>query len=130
MSFALFDYEECPYMGEPNQTDLQRLECIRINLSEKRFPSYVYEYLKTQHNKEGDICFHESSVFGSERSNYTPEEIASIRRKKGIFSTNEFRRGGRPEARHHLKIFRNEDGKARLFYKINGKTIRFIQNRR
>jgi hypothetical protein len=130
MSFALFDYEERPYMGEHEQSDLQRLECIRNNFSEKCFPNYVYQYLKTQYQKEGNICFHEPSVFGSERSNYAPEEIESVRRKKGIFSTNEFRRGGRPDARHHLKIFRNEHGKARLFYKINGHTIRFIQNRR
>jgi hypothetical protein len=130
MSFGIFAFEDHLYMGEPGWTDLQRLECLRKNLSEKCFPSYVYQYLKTQRKKEGDICFHEHSVFGSERSNYTPEEIASVRRKKGIFSTNEFRRGGRPNARHHLKIFRNEHGQARLFYKINGHTIRFIQNKK
>lgn len=130
MSFALFDYEERPYMGESNLSDLERLESLRRSLSDKCFPNYVYQYLKSQRSKEGDICFHDSSVFGSEKSNYTREEIASVRRKKGIFSTNEFRRGGRPDARHHLKIFHNEYGKARLFYKINGNTIRFIQNRK
>jgi hypothetical protein len=83
MSFGIFAFEDHLYMGEPGWTDLQRLECLRKNLSEKCFPSYVYQYLKTQRKKEGDICFHEHSVFGSERSNYTPEEIASVRRKKG-----------------------------------------------
>lgn len=130
MSFALFDYEERSYMGESSLSDLQRLECLRNSFPEKCFPDYIYQYLKTQQNKEGDICFHDPSIFGSEKSNYPPEEIASVRRKKGIFSTNEFRRGGRPDARHHLKIFRNESGIARLFYKINGNTIRFIQNKR
>lgn len=130
MSFGLFDFKQHSYMGEANQADIERLNSLRSSLSEKCFPDYVYQYLRSQSKRDGDICFHDSSLFGSEKSNYTNEEIEFIRRKKGIFSTNEFRRGGRPEARHHIKIFYNSQNKARLFYKINGQAIRFIQNKR
>ncbi len=85
---------------------------------------------KSVDTDKGSVCFHRSSEFGGKRSKYTPTEIRNIRRKKGIFSTNEFNRGDNPDARHHLKMFFNGHGQARLFYKINGKSVRFIQNRR
>ena len=76
------------------------------------------------------MCFHLASEFGKRSKSYTPDEVANIRRKKGIFSTNEFARGNVPEARHHLKIFYNHHQTARLLYKMNGETVRFVQNRK
>lgn len=131
MSFGMFDFDsDLPYMGSGEKSDMERLECLKNQLHEDCFPDYVYQYLRSQRDGEGDICFHGPSLFGSDKSNYTEKEIESIRRNKGIFSTNEFSRSGRPMAKHHLKIFYNGKGKARLFYKMNGQTIRFIQNRK
>lgn len=130
MSWGMFDYQDVAYMGKEAHSDLGRLQALKSMLSESCFPTYVYNYLVSQFKKQGDICFHDSSEFGSKSTSYTPEEIASLRRKKGIFSTNEFSRGGRPDAKHHLKIFYNRYGRARLFYKMNGQAVRFMQNRR
>lgn len=131
MSWRMFDYQpDAAHMGTDAQSDLDRLRVLKSMLPEPSFPQYVYRYLVSQFKKEGDFCFHGTSVFGGAKSNYAPGEIDAIRRKKGVFSTNEFSRGGRPNAKHHLKIFRNEAGKARLFYKVNGQAVRFIQNRK
>ena len=81
-------------------------------------------------NRFSEISFHQPSRFGTDASSYTEEEKKKIQRKKGIFSTNEFARSEKPKARHHLKIFFNDYGQARLFYKINGNSIKFIQNRK
>lgn len=133
MSWGLFQYQEAvhePVMLDNKLSDLKKLQKLGELLSESEFPPHIRRYLEADARlSEGSICFHHTSVFG-ERSRYPQEEIANVRRRKGVFSTNEFNRGRRPTARHHLKIFRNREGMARLFYKINGQSVKFMQNRR
>lgn len=135
MSFGLFDFNKAKFdtlMIRNGRSNLQMLELLRKEFSLNEFPQYLYDYLKHDLDvSESDVSFHQGSAFGTASSTtYTDEEIRSVRRNKGIFANNEFARSERPEARHHLKIFYNKYGKARLFYKINGNSIRFIQNRR
>lgn len=131
MSFGLFDFDkETDLMGSPGTPILNRLKELKEKLSSNCFPEYVYQYIKTEVENNEDVCFHQPSNFGTSKSNYSPDEIRLIRRTKGIFSTNEFARGDRPDAKHHLKVFFNSEGKARLFYKINGKSIKFMQNKK
>ncbi|WP_449415199.1 Z1 domain-containing protein [Ochrobactrum teleogrylli] len=134
MSFGLFDFDKSQsdsIMSRAGRTNQQMLDGLRKHFSDSEFPDYLYDYLK--HDlvaSKADISFHNASGFGTGSSSYSDEEIKNIRRKKGIFANNEFARSERPDARHHLKIFFNKHGKARLFYKINGSSIKFIQNTR
>ena len=132
MSFGLFDFDEDTYdtlMSRQGRTNQQMLDALREHFSDNEFPDYLYDYLRHDlTNSDTDISFHRIGGFGTGSSNYTDEEIANIRRKKGIFANNEFARSERKNAKHHLKIFYNRNDKARLFYKINGKSIKFIQN--
>lgn len=135
MSFALFDFNKNmhePLFSRGKSSDLEMLEGLRENLSQGEFPDYLYHYLKQQvaYSPSCKLSFHKPSWFGTGGGAYDEEEKRAIRRKKGIFSNNEFSRSERPEALHHLKIFKNEYGKARLFYKINGNAIKFMQNRK
>ena len=134
MSFGLFDFDEDAHdalMSRKNRNSQQMLAALRKHFSDSEFPDYLYEYLKHDlENSNTKISFHRASVFGTGSSNYTDEEVDNIRRKKGIFANNEFARSESPDAKHHLKFFYNKKGKARLFYKINGKSIKFIQNRK
>lgn len=134
MSFGLFDFDKNKYdalMSRQGRTDSQMLDTLREHFSDSEFPDYLYDYLKHDlKNSKTDISFHRSSAFGTGSSNYPDEEIANIRRKKGIFANSEFARSEQKDARHHLKIFYNDNGKARLFYKINGNSIKFIQNKK
>lgn len=134
MSFGIFGFDKThidALMTRANRNDTEMLEELRKNFGQSEFPDYIYHYLK-QDILDGrtQISFHHSSRFGTSSSSYTADEIKSIRRKKGIFANNEFARSERPTARHHLKVFYNEEGRARLFYKINGNAIKFIQNRK
>lgn len=134
MSFGLFYFDKSRFdtlMTRAGRTSQQILDDLRKNFSKNEFPDYLYSYLKHDlTSSQTDISFHTASIFGTSGSSYTEEEVKNIRRKKGIFANNEFARSERPDARHHLKIFYNKYGDARLFYKINGKSIKFIQNRR
>ena len=131
MSFGKFGYDSdihATAMERNGRTNDKMLQDLGGLFSEDKFPRHVREYLS--YSQSAGISFHKPSLFGGKKSSYRPEETANIRRKKGIFSTNEYARSEKPEARHHLKIFYNDQGKARLFYKINGNAIRFMQNRR
>ncbi len=133
MAWAVFKFASSPaqsIMDEAGMNDIDKLRKLHEALPGDVFPSYVLEYISEDARlTDGSICFHNASEFGS-KSNYTDKEIREIRRRKSIFSNNEFNRGPVPDARHHLKIYYNRYGDARLFYKINGHSVKFIQNRR
>ena len=133
MSFSLFDYQDsemAALFSRNGNSDLQMLNRLRKRFNAQEFPRYVFNYLKRELTYQTNrISFHKPSGFGTAASNYSDEEINNIRRTKGIFATNEYRRSELPEARHHLKVFHNGKGKARLFYKINGGAVKFLQNR-
>ena len=135
MSFCIFDYDEdkvANCFDRNNRSDEEVLHSLRDLFNNYEFPDYVYNYLRRQIKPDSDklISFHRPSGFGTAASSYTKDEIQNIRRTKGIFATNEYRRSEAPGARHHLKVFHNGSGKARLFYKIKGGVVNFIQNRR
>jgi hypothetical protein len=134
MSFAIFDFDQTKFdqiMAAEHESDIDHLQSLRAALPGDLFPDYVVDFISTDiRNSNGNVCFHSASEFGGKARTYTPDEIANIRRRKGIFSTNEFKRGLRPDARHHLKIFYNGRDKARLYYKVNGGAVKFIQNRK
>ncbi|MCY0093164.1 Z1 domain-containing protein [Hoeflea ulvae] len=134
MSFGLFAFDKSKYddlMGRNGRTNEVMLDAIRAEMGESEFPDYLFDYLRHDLKAaRASISFHPSSGFGVAAKTYTNEEIESIRRKKGIFATNEFGRSEIPTAKHHLKIFTNNRGKARLFYKINGNAVKFVQNKK
>lgn len=134
MSFGMFKLSQTDaeaIMAEGGLTDIDKLQKLHRVLPGELFPNYVLEYISEDARLEdGTICFHPASEFGAKSKTYSDDEIRAIRRRKSIFSNNEFARGPRPKARHHLKIYYNSYGDARLFYKINGHSVKFIQNRR
>jgi hypothetical protein len=134
MSFGIFDFDQSRFdsiMAEKHEGDGDHLQSLRKALPGDLFPDYIFDFISADvRTLIGQVCFHSSSEFGQKAKTYTTDEIENIRRKKGIFSNNEFRRGSRPNARHHLKIFFNSKKKARLYYKMNGDAVRFIQNRK
>lgn len=134
MSFQPFRMEasQAASIIERNDlNDIDKLQLLHRALPGEQFPDYVLDYISEDARlSDGSVCFHKPSEFGAKSKSYTEDEIRNIRRKKSIFANSEFARGSRPNARHHLKIYYNEYGDARLFYKINGHSVKFIQNRR
>jgi hypothetical protein len=134
MSFGIFKMNNTDaeaIMERNDINDIDKLQMLHSALPGELFPDYVLDYISEDARLiDGSICFHSASEFGGKSKTYTDEEIRSIRRKKNIFANTEFSRGPRPNARHHLKIYYNPYGDSRLFYKINGHSVKFIQNRR
>lgn len=131
MAYGMFDYDAkvChDLFNRQEVSDATVLEDLRNHFSEEEFPDYVYKFLKKDN---GEIALHKPGGFGiSDNSKYTEKEKRTISRDRGIFANSSFKNGDNPRARHHLKIFYNSYGKARLFYKINGGSIRFMQNKK
>lgn len=137
MSWALFDYIESKHERAMQTggalSDLENLEILHQIFADQEFPKHVVEYLRheVELGKES-ICFHKTATIGEKSKKYTQSEIDNVRRvtKGTFFSTTERNRGPSPNAKHHLKIFKNGKNKARLFYSINGHSIRFMVNRK
>lgn len=134
MSFAMFNYDPPAFerlMQRGNLDDFAMLERLRSCFNDDIFPDYLQKYLEQSlRSDHAQISFHKPSTFGTKASSYSPTDKQLIQRKKGLFANNEFKRSEHPDAKHHLKIFFNDLGKARLFYKIHGGSIRFMQNRK
>lgn len=133
MSFALFKYNAAVHgqlMERGGRSDAEMLDAIRHAFDERELPGYLHQYLRQNVQDGSTISFHKASAFGSAGSGYADEEKNLVRRKKGIFANNEFGRSERPDARHHLKIYYNDSGSARVFYKIKNGTLKFMQNRK
>lgn len=130
MSFGLFAYDEArhrPLFVRDGKSDGEMLEILRNEFSDDQFPGYLYDYLKAQ-LPDSSIALHKPSLYGATSKTYTEKEKRMIQRARSIFGNSEFQRGDTPAAAHHLKIYHNQYGDARLFYKINGTSIRFIRN--
>ncbi len=132
MAFALFNYEPDTHAAlseRGNKSDSQIIDGFREIFSEAEFPAYLYRYLIRDVNERGAaLSLNKPSLFGKASKTYSEEEKRLIQRSKGVFG--QAQRGDNKEARHHFKIFYNEYGKARLFYKMNSGAIRFMQKRK
>jgi hypothetical protein len=92
-------------------------------LGDSAFPKYLREFILRQLStgKQGLKVFSSASVF----PNMLAEEKAQIQRRQGFLTIREGDRAGNTS--HFLRIFKNDEGKARLFYKFDG-SIQFIKN--
>lgn len=124
MSFAMFDFDfaidEIARANGPSRAKIERLAAIT---GEAAFPDYVRRYI-TATCPAGDdsLAVHTSSIVSGK-----DYDIDNIERRKGLMGKTQLESDKFPKAVHHLKVFRNDNGKARLFYKLAG-SIQFIKN--
>ena len=106
----------------------ERLEALSSALGDLAFPTYLKRYItRTSPKLDEALAIHESSSIDGYRDGEDGLDKRSIERRRGFMGTNQLERGKYPRAVHHLKIFRNAEGNARLFYKFDG-SIQFIKN--
>jgi hypothetical protein len=106
----------------------ERLEALSSALGELAFPSYLKRYItRTAPKLEEALAIHESSSIDGYRDGEDGLDKKNIKRRRGFMGTNQLEKAKYPRAIHHLKIFRNSDDNARLFYKVDG-SIQFIKN--
>lgn len=122
MSFAIFDFDaSLDDLVEGSLKNSQKLDELGKRLGENALPSYIITFIKrTSPDIETSIAIQKSaSAYGS------PEERQAIIRKKGFMGPSQMNRSS--GAIHFLKIFTNEAGRGRMFYKFDG-SIQFIKN--
>jgi len=97
---------------------------INSTLGDQKLPGYLLEYIKhfSPHGHKS-VAAHGTVTI----TKYKDADQDRIQRPKGFIGTPELEQKKYPEAMHHIKIFKNAQGRARVFYKYVG-SIRFIKN--
>lgn len=129
MAFHLFDFDSrYDEIAASPFGVVQKLEQLAAAFGGNVFPGYLKEFMvRTSQDPEQSIAIHASSSIAG----YAGEGIdkARIERRRGFMGTNQLEKARYPKAVHHIKIFSNDEGKGRLFYKFEG-SIQFIRNTR
>ncbi len=130
MSFSLFDFDE-KKEKEYNKiidsnTDISvQISSIKKLLGDNVIPDYLEKYIRsTSFKGNNSIALHPATSISGQKGGVDQKKIE---RAKGFFGRSQMQKEKFPDAIHHLKIFYNSYGKARLFYKFDG-SIQFIKN--
>lgn len=83
--------------------------------------------IRSTKNPERAIALRPSSSIAGYGAGEAGLDKVKIERKKGFMGTNQLEKKKYPEAVHHIKVFFNDEGRARLFYKFEG-SIQFMKN--
>lgn len=129
MSWEMFEYPveaDDIVASADHKPPLEVLDELGKLLGEDAFPSYVREFISGFRKGDSSIAVHPTTDV-----DYSDEATRTeIRRTKGFIGTNQLERTKFPDAIHHVKMFRNDAGKARVFYKYTPEygSIAFIKN--
>jgi hypothetical protein len=124
MSYDLFDFDsqEIESIFSSSSSKYKVLENLQNIVGEDSLPTYLIKYIKAfSPIGEDSLIFHPTaSIMGQKDADH-----GAIIRKKGVFGGSEIRKY--PEAIHHMRIYYNNTGKARLFYRYAG-NIKYLKN--
>lgn len=126
MSFSLFEYKpEIEDIVANVTSAFDKMAQLATVLGEGAFPEYLRRYIRrASPGASGSIVIHPSTdISGYKEADGLDKP--NIVRKRGFMGKSQIDR--HPNALHHLMIFHNGNGKARLFYKFIG-NIQFIKN--
>lgn len=129
MAFHRFNFDQ-RYDAIVGSSDsvLNKLAKMSATLGDNVFPQYLKAFmLRTARDPEQEIAIHTSSSIAGYSSTESGLDKKNIERRRGFMGTNQLEKNRYPRAVHHLKVFSNAEGMARLFYKFEG-SIQFIKN--
>ncbi len=125
MSFAVFEYAKANIDGilGGKGTPMDKLRALSEEIGWDSLPSYLLDYIDHFSPSGGaSIAIHEPlSIMGSKDADH-----AAIARSKGLIGQSQWK--SYPQAIHHIRIFYNDAGRARVFYKYNG-NVKFLKIR-
>ncbi len=129
MSFQLFDYVEADIeeILIQNIKPIQKIKALSELLGKDCLPAYLISYIES-FCPEGDksLVVHPSHNIVKYTEKEGEMDKRNIIRAKGFIGNPEMEIDKYPNAIHHIKIFYNELGKARVFYRYRG-NIRFLK---
>jgi hypothetical protein len=125
MSFAIFDFDPGldDEIAQSGLSPSKKINQLADKLGDSAFPKYLREFIlhSLSKGKVGLKVFPSAGMFPS----MTEQEKIDIQRRQGFLTIREPDRLG--NTIHFLRIFYNDAGKARLFYKFDG-SLQFIKN--
>lgn len=130
MAFHLFDFDGRYDAIMASKGNVQtKLDQLSATFGDSVFPEYLKEFmLRTSPNPGQAIAIHASSSI-SGYSSAGGLDKSKIERRRGFMGTNQLEKRLYPNAVHHIKVFSNDEGKGRFFYKFEG-SIQFVKNTR
>jgi len=127
MGFEVFNYDERmvkEIVDDNERSSFNKLDSLRDLLGNNKLPIYLVEYIKNfSPSGEKSLAIHPSR----DMAGYTDADKDKIERAKGFIGQSDLEEPKYPQAVHHIKIFHNGKGHARVFYKYFG-GIKFIKN--
>lgn len=125
MSFSMFEYDKTKVDGVLSSkiSSMGRLSLLSKVIGTDSLPSYLLDYIG-EFLPDGDasIAIHETgSIMG-----FKDADHKAIARSKGLIGQSQLR--SHPKAIHHIRIFCNDAGMARVFYKYQG-NVKFLKAR-
>lgn len=127
MSFALFDCTDVLALDAIVESGPQMVATLEALARKAKgsVPSFLIDYLRAEvANSPQSLAIHKASSIQNQGSG-TDQKM--IRRVKGFIGRSQLEVHRFPTAVHHVKIFHNGKGKARVFYKNTG-SAQFVQN--
>jgi hypothetical protein len=125
MAFDVFDYSDTlDTIVKEAPKSVDTLAKLQKAIGNDALPTFLIQYIQTvSHGDPEQLAIHTSSSI----ANSADANQEMISREKGFMGKSQLEVTKFSNAIHHLKIFRNASGKARVFYKMSG-NIQFIQN--
>jgi hypothetical protein len=129
MSFGLFDYKKQDIDGiiAQDTTAIAKIKALGQLLGKDCLPEYLINYIEN-FRPDGDksIAVHPASSIAGYTDKDGSLDKATITRTKGFVGKSQMEVTKYPDAIHHVIIFFNDLGKARVFYKYDG-SVRFLK---
>jgi Z1 domain/Type III restriction enzyme, res subunit len=129
MSFARFNYdqESISAIIDKNIKPVQKIKALAELLGKECLPSYLINYIESFCPQGANsVAVHPPASIAGYSDKAGEMDKTTITRTKGFIGKSQMEVTKYPEAIHHINIFFNESGKARVFYKYNG-NIRFLK---
>jgi len=129
MSFGLFDFdkETIEQIINKDIKPVQKIKALAELLGKDRLPAYLISYIES-FCPLGDesVAVHLPKTIAGYTEKEGEMDKATITRTKGFIGNPQMEITEYPNAIHHINIFFNDLGRARVFYKYRG-NIRFLK---
>lgn len=129
MSFELFAFDRAAIEAIVNQdtSPLVKIKSLAALVGEGCLPAYLINYIEN-FCPAGDksVAVHPPISIEGYTDKDGAVDKATITRTKGFVGKNQMELSKYPDAIHHINVFYNDSGKARVFYKYEG-NIRFLK---
>jgi hypothetical protein len=125
MSFEMFEYtSEVDALVAGSIGSFDKLHKLSNMLGARCLPEFLIRYIENfSPQRELSLAIHGTGVIDG----YADANKEMIERKKGLIGKSDREETKYPLAMHHIKIYRNNKGKARAFYRYVG-SIKFLRN--